>query len=525
MNILEMRQITKVYDNGVAANRNVDFSLRAGEIHALVGENGAGKSTLMKILFGMERPSSGKIIRNGKALDMRSSKDAIANGIGMVHQHFMLVESFTAAQNILLGIEPRRGFLVSLDKAAEFARRLSEKYNLHIDPTARVGGLPAGAKQKIEILKALARGADILILDEPTAVLTPQETDRLFGELKELSAAGHTIVFISHKIREVMAVSDRITIMRGGARIGVFDTDDVTEQEIASKIMGKEAGSETSRHIPAPPRPAERGEVKIKVRDLTLTGIGGEPMQDGVSFDVCGGEILGVVGVQGRGQTQLVEALTGHLVQDGGCVFINGSDVSKFSMRQFRDSGCGFIPEDRLRQGVAADADIRENMISGEYATPHISKLGVLRQRSIDEFAEKLVAEYDITCGGISSKVSTLSGGNMQRVVAAREFRSASEVLIAEQPTRGADIGSAKIIHEKILALRASGCAVLLVSADLGEVMRLCDSLIVMYGGKIAAYFDDISAVTEEKLGLFMLGLETHSREQIARAFNDRQMV
>ena len=520
-----MRQITKVYDNGVAANRNVDFSLRAGEIHALVGENGAGKSTLMKILFGMERPSSGKIFRSGKALDMRSSKDAIANGIGMVHQHFMLVDSFTAAQNIILGIEPRRGFLVSLDKAAEFALKLSEKYNLPIDPTALVGGLTAGARQKIEILKALARGADILILDEPTAVLTPQETDRLFGELKALSMAGHTIVFISHKIREVMAVSDRITIMRGGARAGVFDTDSVSEQEIANIIMGREAGSETSPHLFAPLRSAGKGKVKIKVRDLTLKGRGGEPMLSSVSFDVCGGEILGVVGVQGSGQTPLVEALTGRRFPDRGSVFINGRDVSKLSMRQIRDSGCGFIPEDRLRQGVAVDADIRENMISGEYAKPHLCKLGVLRQRSISEFTEKHVAEYEITCGGGSTKVSTLSGGNIQKVVAAREFGAATEVLIAEQPTRGVDIGSAKVIHEKILALRANDCAVLLVSADLSEVMRLCDKLIVMYGGKIAAYYDETSAVTEEKLGLCMLGLETHSHEQIARAYNDRQMV
>ena len=517
--ILEMKQITKVYDNGVAANRNVDFSLRAGEIHALVGENGAGKTTLMKILFGMERPSLGKIFLNGKELDMHSSKEAITNGIGMVHQHFMLVDSFTVAQNITLGIEPRRGFLADFKKAVEFTKELSEKYSLPIDPTARVGGLPVGVKQKIEILKALARGAKILILDEPTALLTPQETDRLFDELKALCGQGHTIVFISHKIREVKAISNRITIMRDGGRVGVFDADSITEQEISNKIVGWDAGAETTK------TPAKKGGVKIKIRDLTLARGGGTPVLDGVSFDVCGGEILGVVGVQGNGQAELAETLTRYRAPEEGSVCINGGDISKLTMKQLRDAGCGFIPEDRLHQGVAADVDIRENIISNRYSKPPLSKRGVLNQKTINELTRGRIEEYEIKCGGGTAKVSTLSGGNMQKVVAARECGAAPGVLIAEQPTRGVDIGAAKIIHDKILALRGNGCAVLLISADLSEVMRICDSLIVLYEGKIAAFFDDVSAVTEEELGLCMLGLESHSRERIGRALNDRGTI
>jgi len=375
-----------------------------------------------------------------------------------------------------------------------------------------------GVKQKIEILKALARGAGILILDEPTAVLTPQETDGLFEELKALCGQGHTIVFISHKIREVKAISNRITIMRDGGCAGVFDTDSITEQEISNKIVGRHAGAETIK------APAKKGRAKIKIRNLTLARDGVQIL-DSVSFDVCGGEILGVVGVQGNGQAELVETLTRYRMPEEGGVYINGGDISKLNMKQLRDAGCGFIPEDRLHQGVAAGADIRENIISNQYSRPPLSKYGVLSQKTINELTRGRIEEYEIKCGGGAAKVSTLSGGNMQKVVAARECGVAPGVLIAEHPTRGVDIGAAKIIHEKILALRGNGAAVLLISADLSEVMRICDSLIVMYEGKIAAFFDDVSAVTEEELGLYMLGLEKHSRERIERAINDRGAI
>ena len=508
--ILEMSQITKIYDNGIVANRNVDFSLRAGEIHALVGENGAGKTTLMKILFGMERPSSGKIFLNGKELDMHSSKDAIANGIGMVHQHFMLVDSFTVAQNITLGIEPRRGPLADIKKAVEFTNRLSEKYNLPIDATARVGNLSVGIKQKIEILKALARGARILILDEPTAVLTPQETDRLFDELLALSGQGHTIVFISHKIREVKKISKRVTIMRDSYCMGVFDTDSITEQEISQKIVGwNNTDTETAK------TPKKKSSVKIKVRNLTIKGVGDVPVLDDVSFDVRGGTILGVVGVQGNGQVELVEMLTGSRTPDKGSIYINSSDISGFSMRQLRDSGCGFIPEDRLHQGVAVSVNIMENIISNQYSKPPFCRRGLLNKKMIDEFSDKCIAEYEIKCDGRATKISMLSGGNMQKVVAARECSTNPDVLIAEQPTRGVDVGAARAIHKKILSLRDEGCAVLLISADLSEIMRICDSLIVMYEGRIVAFFEDVSVITEEELGLCMLGIERHSRERI----------
>lgn len=513
--VLSMEQITKIYSNGIVANRNVDFSLREGEIHALVGENGAGKTTLMKILFGMEKPSSGKILLRGKELDMSSSKDAIANGIGMVHQHFMLVESFTVAQNIMLGIEPKRGFLVDAQKAIAFTKELSEKYNLSIDPGARVSDLPVGVKQKIEILKALARGAKILILDEPTAVLTPQETDQLFVELQNLRAQGHTIVFISHKIREVKKISNRVTVMRDGRGEGVFLTDEVSEQMISSKIVGWDTSGELVK------TPAKKGDVRIRVQDVSYHGGGSIPVLSDVSFAVRGGTVLGIAGVQGNGQVELVELLTRSRDLEQGRVEINGQSIEQYDMRALREAGCGFIPEDRLHQGVAASAAISENIIANQYWNSSFCKNGMLHKKAVDAFSDKCIAQYEIKCAGSSTKISMLSGGNMQKVVVARECGTEPSVLIAEQPTRGVDIGAAHIIHEKILSMRDTGCAVLLVSADLSEVMRICDSLIVLYEGRIVAYFEDVAQVTEEELGLCMLGIQKHSPEQIRRAANE----
>ena len=389
---------------------------------------------------------------------------------------------------------------------------------------ARAGDLPVGVKQKIEILKALARGAEILILDEPTSVLTPQETDRLFQELKTLCELGHTIVFISHKIHEVKTISDRVTIMRGGRCVGVFDTDAISEQEIANNIVGRDLGAVDRKPLctQTPKTATEKSAVKIKVRDLMLAGRGDVPILGGVSFDVRGGEILGVVGVQGNGQAELAETLTRYRRPDAGSIFINGSDASDISIKQLRDLGCGYIPEDRLDQGVAEQSEIRDNLISNLYSKPPYCKRGVLRKKKVNEFANSLIADYDIDCNSIASSVSMLSGGNMQKLVAARECSASTDVLIAEQPTRGVDIGAAEIIHKRILSLRSNGCAVLLISADLSEVMRLSDCIIVLFEGKITAYFDDVPAVTEEELGLCMLGIEKHSHEQIGRAYCDK---
>ncbi|MDR2023799.1 MAG: ABC transporter ATP-binding protein [Hungatella sp.] len=512
--LLQMQKISKIYGNGIIANQEIDFSLHSGEIHALVGENGAGKSTLMKILFGMEKPSSGKILLNGSELNLESSKDAIAHGIGMVHQHFMLVEDFTVSQNITLGIEMKKGLFVDLQKAKEFTLELSKKYNLFLDPDAVVKDLPVGAKQKIEILKALARGAKILILDEPTAVLTPQETDQLFVELQHLKEQGHTIVFISHKIREVKKISDQITIMREGRNNGSFVTSEISEREISNKIVGWEASLELDK------KPEKKGKICIRVENLTYYGGSTVPILDDVNFSVKSGSILGIAGVQGNGQVELVELMTRARKLEKGVIKINDCDISQLSVRQLRNTGYSYIPEDRLRQGVGKTASIRDNVISNQYSSGEFCKNGILRQKAVEDFANECIKQYEIRCGSLETPILMLSGGNMQKVVVARECSTNPSVLIAEQPTRGVDIGAAHIIHKKILAMRDSGCAVLLISADLSEIVRVCDSLIVMYEGKIAAYFKDAAHVTEEELGLCMLGINKHEPEQIRRAAN-----
>lgn len=509
--LLRMEDISKIYPNGVVANKNINFRLKKGEIHALLGENGAGKSTLMKILFGMEKPSSGKIFLNDEELEMNSSKDAIAKGIGMVHQHFMLIDSFTVAQNVTLGIEPKKGFFVNEEEAIKFTKELSDKYKLYIDPKAITGTLPVGLKQKIEILKALARGAKILILDEPTAVLTPQETEQLFAELINLKNQGHTIIFISHKIREVKEISDRITILRNGCQVGEFLTNEVTEQEISNKIVGWKIDSKVEK------KELKEGEVRIRVKNLSYTSKDKSPILKDLSFIVRAGTIFGIAGVQGNGQTELVEILTKTRNIQNGTIEINGVDIRNLNIKTLRDLGYSYIPEDRMLKGVASNASVSENLISDEYDSPKLCKKSILRKGEISKLAKSLVKQYSIKCSGIEAKVGSLSGGNIQKIVVARECKNIPKVLIAEQPTRGVDIGAANIIHRELVKLRDEGCAILLVSADLSELMKLCDRLAVMYEGEIVAYFDDLSQVTESELGLCMLGAKKHDPEQIGR--------
>lgn len=510
--ILEMKKISKIYGNGVVANKDVEFNLKKGEIHALVGENGAGKSTLMKILFGMEPPSSGEIILRGEPVRFSSSSDAIAHGIGMVHQHFMLVESFTAAQNIILGMEPKKGLFVSEEEAVRFTREISEKYNLEVDAEAVTRTLPVGVKQKIEILKALARGAEILILDEPTAVLAPQETDQLFEELIRLKEQGHTIVFISHKIPEIKRISDRITVMRASRFVGCCETKDVTEKEISNMIMGCEMDTSIEKTSPDP------GEIKISVKDISYTDKNKVQILKNLNFGVRSGMIFGIAGVQGNGQVELIDLMTKKRELKQGEITLNGTSVKDCSIHQIRRMQFGYIPEDRIDQGIAADESIAENMISNRYGSKNFCKGGFLNYKKIEQFAKEQIASYEIRCSGTKQHVGMLSGGNMQKVVVARECSHDPEVLIAEQPTRGVDIGAAHIIHKKIMELRDAGCAVLLVSADLSEVLKLSDVIAVMYEGELVAYFDNTEGLNEEKLGLYMLGLERHDEEQIRRA-------
>lgn len=510
--LLEMKDIAKIYGNGIVANEAVNFNLKKGEVHALVGENGAGKSTLMKILFGMEAPSSGTVTLKGEPVRFSSSKDAIAHGIGMVHQHFMLVESFTAAQNIILGMEPKKGFSVNEEEAVRFTEEISKKYNLEVDARAVTRTLPVGIKQKIEILKALARGAEILILDEPTAVLTPQETDQLFEELTNLKQQGHTIVFISHKIPEIKKISDRITVMRAGKTVGCRNTEDVTEKEISSMIMGCEMDTTIIR------TPCKRGDVGIAVDKVSYIDKNGVRALKDFSFSVRQGMVFGIAGVQGNGQVELIDLMTKKRGLKNGDIRLNGESVKKMSIQDIRKMQFGYVPEDRIEQGIAGHESIEENMISNRYSTKEFCNKILLNYKKIAEFAKKNIESYEIRCSGGKHLVGMLSGGNMQKVVVARECSHEPKVQIAEQPTRGVDVGAAHIIHKKIMELRDEGCAVLLVSADLSEVLKLSDVVAVMYEGEIVAFFEETEGLNEEKLGLFMLGLERHDEGQIRRA-------
>ncbi|HBT50229.1 MAG: ATPase component of uncharacterized ABC-type transporter [Caldanaerobacter subterraneus] len=509
--ILKMQNITKVYPNGIVANKRVNFSVNEGEIHALVGENGAGKTTLMKILFGLEQPEEGAIYLNGKKVSINSPFIAIKNGIGMVHQHFMLVPSLTVAENIVLGIEPRKRGFIDFKKAVEITEELAQKYNLKVDAKAVVRDLPVGMKQKVEILKALLRGAKILILDEPTAVLTPQETEELFEELLRLKEKGHTIIFISHKLREVKQISDRVTIMRHGKNVGVFKTSEVTEQDISKLMVGRDVvlKIEKTQHKP--------GEVVLEVKNLTWINEWGKPTLKNVSFSVRSGEILGVAGVEGNGQRELVEIITGLRKFDKGDLLLDGKIINNLSIKERRELGISYIPEDRMVYGVAAEASIAENLIADRFEKREFNHGILTNIRKIASFSKYLIEEFKIQCSSFNQKVKMLSGGNIQKVVVAREFSSGPKLLIADQPTRGIDVGATELIHKKIIELRDRGTAVLLISADLNEIMELSDTLIVMFGGEIVAYFDDLSKVTEEELGTYMLGLKKQSYEEIRR--------
>lgn len=512
--LLEMKGITKVYDNGVIANEDINFSLRKGEIHALVGENGAGKSTLMKILFGMEKPTKGQILLNGSEIQMSSSNDAIKYGIGMVHQHFMLVSSFSIAENIVLGMEPKKRVFIDFDEAVNITKALSEKYNLVVEPYEKVDNLSVGMKQKVEILKALYRGAEILILDEPTAVLTPQETKELFEQLKYLKDQGHTIVFISHKLKEVKEISERITIMKKGKTVGTYKTSDVTEEEISKLMVGYQVSSSYDK------KDHSFDSSVLKVQDLNYTNEIGKKVLKNVSFSVRAGEILGIAGVEGNGQRELVEIIAGKR-ESQNSVKLNGKDIENMSIKEIRDLGLCYIPEDRMTTGTAVDGSIKDNIISSQYDNKSFNNKLFMDNKKIDSLSDKLIEEFDIKCSGNLQKIRMLSGGNMQKVVVARECFTNPVFLIADQPTRGVDIGAAKFIKEKLVELRNQGTGVLLVSADLNEVMELSDSLLVMYEGEIVAYFEDVSSITEEELGLYMLGVKCHEEERIRRATHE----
>src|SRR5712691_604971 len=496
--VLELRGITKEFP-GVLANDHVDFDLRRSEVHALLGENGAGKSTLMSILYGLYTPDSGEILMNGKPVAINSPKDAIELGIGMVHQHFMLIPVMTVTENIVLAQEPRHaGVLLDYDTAADRVRELSTSFGLAVDPNARIQKITVGQQQRVEILKALYRGAEILILDEPTAVLTPQEARELFEIIEGLKAQGKSIVFISHKLNEVLEVADRITVLRRGKRVETIPREGATEAGLARSMVGREVLLRVDK------KPAEPGEPLLKVADLSVRDDRGLEAVRGVSFEVKSGEIVGIAGVDGNGQSELIDALTGLRKAAGGQMTVGGKNLTHASARQAIDAGMGHIPEDRQRRGLVLDFNLAENLALHDYGKEPFSRFGWLNPRRWLRWAAGLLKEFDVRGGGPTTRGGSLSGGNQQKVVVAREVSRDPSVLIAAQPTRGLDVGAIEFVHRRLVEQRDAGKAVLLVSLELEEILSLSDRILVLYEGRIAAEFPP--DVSEEEVGVAMLG-------------------
>jgi ABC-type uncharacterized transport system ATPase subunit len=496
--VLELRGITKEFP-GVLANDHVDFDLRRGEVHALLGENGAGKSTLMSVLYGLYTADSGEILMSGKPVAINSPKHAIELGIGMVHQHFMLIPVMTVTENIVLAREPRHaGVLLDYDEAADRVRELSTSFGLEVDPHARIEKITVGQQQRVEILKALYRGAEILILDEPTAVLTPQEARELFEIIDGLTAQGKSIVFITHKLNEVLEVADRITVLRRGKRVETIPREGATEARLARSMVGREVLLRVDK------KPAEPGEPLLKVADLSVRDDRGLEAVRGVTFDVRAGEIVGIAGVDGNGQSELIDALTGLRKPAGGQMSVGGKDLTHASARQALDAGMGHIPEDRHRRGLILDFNLAENLALHDYGKEPFSRFGWLNPRRWLQWASGLLKEFDVRGGGPTTRGSSLSGGNQQKVVVAREVSRDPSVLIAAQPTRGLDVGAIEFVHRRLVEQRDAGKAVLLVSLELEEILSLSDRILVLYEGRIVAEYPP--EVSEEEVGVAMRG-------------------
>ena len=440
---------------------------------------------------------------NGKETVIRSPQDAIEKGIGMVHQHFMLVPSLTVAENIILGVEPRKQKLfIDMKQAEKAAKEIAEKYNFAIDVTARVEEIPVGIKQKVEILKALYRGADILILDEPTAVLTPQETEELFIQLEKLRDDGRTVIFISHKLDEIKRICDRATILRNGKSMGTYEVDEISTNDMSRLMVGREVVLTFEKDSP------RLQKTMLEVKDLVAYNAQGVQKVQNLSFEVRGGEILGIAGVEGNGQTELVDVLTGLSGRYTGTILLKGEDIRKESIRSIREKKLAHIPEDRMASGCAAHLNIQENMFANQYTDPRFSGKFLLKTKAIQARAQELIKEYLVKCKSQKQEVGMLSGGNIQKVIVAREFSTGPDVIIANQPTRGIDVGATEFIRKKLLEFRDNGCAIILISADLNEIFSLSDRLAVMYKGNFSGLFQQVDQVTEEELGQYMLGLK-----------------
>ncbi len=495
---VELRGITKRFP-GVVANDDINIEVQAGEVHAIVGENGAGKSTLMKILYGMQRPDQGTIRVNGGDAHFRSPKDAIAAGIGMVHQHFMLADNLTVLENVILGSEPARGPVIAFSEARDRIRQLTRTYGMPLAPDRLVEELSVGERQRAEIIKVLFRGARILILDEPTAVLVPQEVDELFRNLRELKREGVTVIFISHKLDEVLAIADRITVVRAGRTVATVRPGDVTAGQLAELMVGSEL-----------PRPETRESTVTDVPELivdhvSLTGPGGRTLLQDVSFQIHRGEIVGIAGVEGNGQRELVEAVIGLRTLDEGAIRLGGRDISGWSTQDRRDAGIGYIPEDRQEEGLLLPSPLWENTMLGHQAREPFSKGVWVDRRGAKRRTAEVIRDYRVATPGPAVPAYALSGGNQQKLIVGREMTAGPHVLIASQPTRGIDVGAQAAVWESIRQARAAGLALLLISADLEELIGLSDTLFVMFAGRLVASVD-ASHVTPEELGSYMTG-------------------
>ena len=503
---IEMLNITKRFP-GIVANDNITLQLKKGEIHALLGENGAGKSTLMSVLFGLYQPEEGEIRKDGKKVEIKDPNDANELGIGMVHQHFKLVECFSVLDNIILGVETTKGGFLKKKEAKKKVMELSEKYGLAVDPDALIEDITVGMQQRTEILKMLYRDNDILIFDEPTAVLTPQEIQELMSIMKNLAAEGKSILFITHKLAEIMQVSDRCTVLRKGKYIGTVETKDTTPEKLSTMMVGRDVSFVVEKEAAKP------GDVVLDVRDMTVASKHHKNNAvNNVSLQVRRGEIVCIAGIDGNGQTEFVYGLTGLEPLTGGTITMNGADITHAPIRKRLTSGMSHIPEDRHKHGLVLDYTLEDNIILQRYFEPEFTnKAGFLKRKPIREYADRLIGQYDVRSGqGAVTTARSMSGGNQQKAIVAREIDKNPELLVAVQPTRGLDVGAIEYIHKQLVAQRDAGKGVLLVSLELDEVMNVSDRILVMYEGEIVGEFDP-KKVTVEELGLYMAGSKKHT--------------
>jgi ABC-type uncharacterized transport system ATPase subunit len=496
--VVEMRGITKRFP-GIVANDNINLVVKKGEIHALLGENGAGKSTLMNILFGLYQPDEGEILINEKPVQISNPNVANELGIGMVHQHFMLVEPFTVTENIILGNEPKAGFQIDIRKAVKEVEALSQRYGLLVDPLAKIEEISVGMQQRVEILKTLYRGADILIFDEPTAVLTPQEIQELIEIMHNLVKEGKTIILITHKLKEIMAVCDTVTIIRRGRVIDSLPVSATNPDELAAKMVGREVNFRVEK------KPGQPKDVILSVDKVTVQGNRGVNALNSISLQVKAGEILGIAGVDGNGQSELIEVLTGLRKVQEGKILLNGKEITNQTPRVISEAGLSHIPEDRHKRGLVLDFSMSENMVLETYFHPEFNKNGFLDYKAIDKHAAKLIQEFDVRTPSIHTPARALSGGNQQKAIIAREVNKDPDLLIAAQPTRGLDVGAIEYIHKRLVEQRDKGKAVLLISLELDEIMNLSDRIAVIYEGQIVGIVDP-KETNEQELGLMMSG-------------------